>query len=226
MMRKHKYVVTVSLALILFVLVVSGLMIVRLLNKQESVQVKAEHPVQEKVAVKEEPAKQTEAKTEAEAPVETKTSQPTNPVSNNNTTPPREPLTFKPTNPTPQEGPNYFSVGPIDSAYTVCQYGAAIYIVNGTWVGSRYPATQSFTWRLEVSDGTLSDSGVDTMPAGSSIWHNFPSTPDYPQALGSVVGASDGDRVRLVITSPNYAASSWSAPVPAGSEEACRNSTF
>ncbi len=117
----------------------------------------------------------------------------------------------------------YFTVGPVGSTYTSCANGVLYFNFSSTWVGSRIPTTQSFTWRLEVSDGTISQSGTSTMPAGSSIWHSFPSTADYPSALGSIIGANDGDKVRLVITSPNYAASAWSAPVPGGSEDACTN---
>lgn len=152
---------------------------------------------------------------------DTKSNKQTTP--NSSATTPKQTPAYNPQAPPIQETTPYFSIGPMGNSYTSCAGGVLYYTVYSTWIGSRVPTTQSFTWKLEVSDGTVSDSGVDTMPAGSSIWHNFPSTPSYPSTLGSVIGANDGDRVRIVITSPNYAASGWSAPVPTGSEEACRN---
>lgn len=135
------------------------------------------------------------------------------------TSSPQTPVVAQPPSPS-------FSVGPMGGAYTSCVGGVLYYTVYSTWIGSGVPTTQSFTWKLEASDGTVSDSGTDTMPAGSSIWHNFPSTPSYPSTLGAVIGASDGDKVRIIITSPNYAASTWSEPVPTGSEDACRNGSM
>lgn len=168
-------------------------------------------------------------KTEANSPNDTPKNTSSDTKSNKQTAPnssttPKQTPAYNPQASPIQETTPYFSVGPMStSSYTSCAGGILYYTVYSTWISSRIPTTQSFTWKLEVSDGTVSDSGVDTMPAGSSIWHNFPSTPSYPSTLGSVIGANDGDRVRIVITSPNYATSGWSAPVPAGSEEACRN---
>lgn len=116
-----------------------------------------------------------------------------------------------------------FSVGRINSAYTYCVNGALHYMIGGVDIFSSVPTTQSFTWRLEVSDGTISDSGTNTMPDNKSYWTSFPSTPSYPSMIGSIENANDGDRARIVITSPNYAAGGWSDPVPTGSEASCQN---
>lgn len=81
----------------------------------------------------------------------------------------------------------------------------------------------SFTWRVELADGTVFQGATSTMPAGSMVWYGFPGTSSYPSILGTITDADDGDRARLVITSPNYSAGPWSDPVPVGSKERCVN---
>lgn len=115
-----------------------------------------------------------------------------------------------------------FTAGRITNAYTSCTYGVLGYTLGGIDIYSSAATTQSFTWRVELNDGSILEGGTDAMPSGKLYWFNFPSTPSYPSLLGTIQGASDGDRARFVITSPNYSAGGWSDPVPAGSEEACR----
>lgn len=130
----------------------------------------------------------------------------------------------KPTpSPTPSVNltPPFFSAGRIESAYAYCAEGVLMYSLGGASVLTNGPTTQSFSWKIELNDGTTSDSGTDTMPAGSSSWYGFPGTSNYPSSLGTIEGAEDGDMARLVITAPNYSVGSWSSPVPIGSEAAC-----
>lgn len=122
--------------------------------------------------------------------------------------------------PSPQLQSQYF-VYPITGTYLTCQYGVLWYNLGSVAIYTAGSPPRTFTWRLEVSDGTVSDSGTDTMPSDGR-WLNFPGTWDYPQSLGSVIGAEDGDRVRFVITSPMYVASPWTKSVPAGTEQSCR----
>ena len=133
-------------------------------------------------------------------------------------TSPSPPSTF-----TPPPTPLLFSAGRIDTSYTYCSGGSLGYTLGGGSISVNQPTSQTFSWRLELSDGTTSTTGSNTMPSGSTLWHNFPSTPTYPSMLGSIQNANDGDKARIVITSPNYSAGAWSNPVPSGSEEACRN---
>lgn len=117
--------------------------------------------------------------------------------------------------------PLQFTAGAITPAYAYCAYGSLVYILAGSTVSANQPTSQSFSWHIELNDGSVSESGTSTMP-NTSIWFSFPSTYDYPSSLGSVSDAADGDSARLVITSPNYSAGPWSAPVPAGSVAACQ----
>lgn len=128
-------------------------------------------------------------------------------------------LSYTPT-PSPQLQSQYF-VYPISGTYLTCEYGVLWYSVGSVAIYTVGSPSRTFTWRLEVSDGTVSDSGTDTMPSNGR-WLNFPGTMDYPQSLGSVVGAEDGDRIRFVISSPMYVATPWTNPVPAGTEQSCR----
>ena len=132
--------------------------------------------------------------------------------------------------PTPISGPTTppspsptatFSASAISPAYTYCTARVLYFMLGGVDIYASTPTTQSFSWKLEVSDGTVSDTGTDQIPSDTTHWFNFPSTYAYPSSLGSIENANDGDRVRFVITSPNYYAGPWSNAVPAGSEAAC-----
>lgn len=226
--RKHKYI-TVAIVSTLILIVICGFAAAFLAASRTDGASVGKNASHDKVPAKQKPASgQEDGATESSekvaenATVERKQSETSTPATAGGSVPKPMATSPSPTASVSQMTP-YFSVGAMGSGYTSCMYGVLYYTVYGSWIGSRVPTTQSFTWRLEVSDGTISDSGTDTMPTGSSIWHNFPSTPSDPSTLGSVVGANDGDKVRIVITSPNYAESGWSAPVPLGSEEACRN---
>ncbi len=123
--------------------------------------------------------------------------------------------------PTPDISPKYY-LSAIHSAYLTCNYGILWYTVGSIDIYTIGPAAHTFTWRIEISDGTVSYSGTDTL-SENGTWLGFPNTPSYPQPLGYATGAEDGDRIRFVITSPIYTASAWTKAVPGGSQQACQS---
>lgn len=124
---------------------------------------------------------------------------------------------------TPHPQSVLFYAGRIETTYTSCSYGTLSYTLGGVNISVNQATSTPFTWQIELSDGTIFDSDTDVMPSGQTSWYNFPSTPSYPSMIGTISNAEDGDRARLVITKPNYSAGGWSAAVPAGSVDACRN---
>lgn len=117
-----------------------------------------------------------------------------------------------------------FSVSGLQSAYSFCNYDGVGYMIGSTNIYTNQVTSKDFTWHIELNNGDKTDSLISTMP-NSMTWFNFPSTSEYPRMLGSLSNARDGDSIRFVITSPNYSASPWSQPVPAGTQESCGSTT-
>lgn len=114
----------------------------------------------------------------------------------------------------------YASLGNMASSYWSCGGSPLLYTIYGPNISSSQ-AGVTFSWRVELNDGQVIDSGTSTMPAGSTFWPSFPNSPDYPSPLVSLSNAEDGDAARFVVTSPNYSATGWTPVIPAGSEVSC-----
>jgi hypothetical protein len=122
--------------------------------------------------------------------------------------------------PQPVAASVYASLGNMASSYWSCGGDPLLYTIYGPNVSSSQPGI-TFSWRVELNDGQVIDSGTNTMPTGSTFWSSFPNSPDYPSPLVSLSNAEDGDAARFVVTSPNYSATGWTPVIPAGSEASC-----
>lgn len=122
-----------------------------------------------------------------------------------------------------QESP-IFTAGRLVGAGVSCYTGMYSYGLGSTTISVNTKTHQSFTWQIELNDGSIYRQERSSIPYGSTVWQNFPSTPGFPDQLGAIHHPSDGLKARLVITSPNYSAGGWSDPVPTGSSTSCHAS--
>jgi hypothetical protein len=122
-----------------------------------------------------------------------------------------------------QESP-IFTAGRLVGAGVACYTGTYAYSLGSTTISVNTKTTQNFTWHVELNDGSIYRQGSSGIPYGNTVWQNFPSTPGFPDELGTIYNPSDGLKARLVITSPNYSAGGWSNPVPIGSSTSCHAS--
>ena len=224
-LRKRSSLVLVSCAISAF-LILGGIAFALAQTSQPGRHTAADVHPDEKQGSKATP----DASTSAAAPLSTRQPEPTAPatptssaIPKSSTSTPQQSSGSQSSSTQSQsfETPARYSVSKISNPYTWCQGGVLHYSLGTVDIYTTGKVNPTFSWRLEVSDGTISDSGTDTLPAGQTTWFSFPSTSSYPQMLGNIDNAEDGDRARVVILSPNYAAGPWSNPVPAGSQQAC-----
>jgi hypothetical protein len=122
--------------------------------------------------------------------------------------------------PIPTQEAIVFSAGRLQASIA-CYTGTYTYLLNSASVSVNTKTSQSFSWRIELSNGSIHQQGSSYIPYGTTVWQDFPSTAGFPSTFGQIYNPPDGLSARFVITAPNYSAGSWSDPVPIGSGSSC-----
>lgn len=125
----------------------------------------------------------------------------------------------------PMPAPPVFSLGHLTGS-VACYTGVYAYGISNIAISlaNDTKAFPGFYWQVELSNGTILENGGAHIPSGSTVLPSFPSTPSMPSSFKLIYNPPDGLSARFVITSPTYAASNWTSPVPAGSGTSCHAS--